>query len=1048
MVFKRAFILVSFLTLFEKPYEIAALSANVQLCRTAGKEITALQDINSVVNKLKIFAGNKIRDAKKEGNSADPLQHLILDVISDIPNECVLKEHLTYLSEKLDDLSIYDLVMNIAILQSTVVQISEINDQSRDSTIMKSIRNRQTYISYDDMVDIMKDLTEEYPSQMSMYSIGKSGEGREIWVMAVSANKPDEHVLLRPELKYVGGIHGNEPVGGQLLIRFLAHLGQNFGKDDIITALMNTSRLHILPMLNPDGYSMAYGKYPAGGDSVLVCLGDEGRHSTKPAVDLNRNFGPDYFKKKYNPKPANETLAVKKWLKDFPFVMSLSFHGGYLVASYPYDNKRIRKKKSGGTYKYSKSPDDDIFKQMALTYSYSHGRMYAGKYMTSLFCTKNFVDGITNGAEWYYIQGGMQDYNYVNYGITAITIEMECCKFPKYSMMDHLWHENLASLINSWKFINKGIKGIISDSKGNPVPNAKVYINKRKHPFTSTAEGEYWRILLPGTFTIRVKADGYNDFEQEILVGDSILSEATTVNITLVSLEVATLTELDVESCFKTEKEIKALQDINTVINKFKTATGIVLKEFITKDKDASESEAFLKLADSGKQIILNLIKVYPANCSLRSHFTTLYCLFDDLMKNVTHQRLEDTVLNIEILQSTLSEITEIKGIMKNLTEKYPSQMSMYSIGKSGEGREIWVMAVSANKPDEHVLLRPELKYVGGIHGNEPVGGQLLIRFLAHLGQNFGKDDTITALMNSSRLHILPMLNPDGYSMAHENNSRGGITKDICRGKYGRYTTEPKILDLNRNFGPEFFKKHYNPKPAKETFAVKKWLEDFPFVMSLSFHGGALVASYPYDNKRTRKCDRVEDKKMYHYNKSPDDDIFRKMALTYSYNHGQMYAGRMLRNLSCGSTFIDGITNGADWFYIGGGMQDYNYVNHGILAITIEMDCCKYPPYSTMNKLWHENLASLIESWKFINRGIKGIISDSKGNPVPNAEVYIDKRKHPFTSTAKGEYWRILLPGKYNIKVKAAGYSELKQKIVVDDSASLSEASTVNINLV
>ncbi|CAH1776916.1 unnamed protein product [Owenia fusiformis] len=546
MNFKQTFMIIGVLTLIQKPNGVTSLTElDAQSCIETEEEIIALRDIGAVITSLKAVAGFKLRGDKggtesvKYLNMAVSAQGLINDLIRIYPKECAFTKLFTAILKNLNGLKIDDMVKNINTLQAAVSKVTEFKDKSRESDIMKSIKSRKTYISYDEMVGILKDLAKEYPSQMSMYSIGESGEGKQIWVMAVSANKPDEHVLLRPEMKYVGGIHGNEPIGGQLLIRFLAHLGQNFGKDDTITKLMNTSRLHILPMLNPDGYTKGYTENTDTSDTdniINACLGNgEGRNTTEPnEVDLNRNFGPEYFEKKYRPKPAKETQAVKKWLEDYPFLMSLSFHGGAMVASYPYDNKRTRKSESNDVFKYSKSPDDDIFRQMALTYSYSHGRMYAGEVLSKAFCYMgNFIDGITNGAKWFYVKGGMQDYNYVNYGILAITIEMECCKFPPYITMEDFWHENLPSFLNSWKFVHRGIKGIISDSQGNPVPNAKVYIDKRKHPVTSTSKGEYWRVLLPGTYTIRVEAEGYRKFKKEIIVHDPDLFGASMVNIIL-----------------------------------------------------------------------------------------------------------------------------------------------------------------------------------------------------------------------------------------------------------------------------------------------------------------------------------------------------------------------------------------------------------------------------------------------------------------------------------------------------------------------------------
>ena len=80
----------------------------------------------------------------------------------------------------------------------------------------------------------------------------------------------------------------------------------------------------------------------------------------------------------------------------------------------------------------------------------------------------------------------------------------------------------------------------------------------------------------------------------------------------------------------------------------------------------------------------------------------------------------------------------------------------------------------------------------------------------------------------------------------------------------------------------------------KETLVVKKWIDENPFVLSANLHGGSLVANYPYD-------DRADKRSVY--SATTDDDIFRKLALTYSSNHPTMH----LKKPQCaGDNFKDG----------------------------------------------------------------------------------------------------------------------------------------------
>lgn len=111
------------------------------------------------------------------------------------------------------------------------------------------------YHDYSEMTDLLRNIHSRYPDNSALYDIGKSLGGKSLWAMALSAYAPNQHVLLRPEVKYIGNMHGNEVVGLEILLYLIEYLLTS--TDPQVVRLMRETRIWIMPSMNPDGLALS-----------------------------------------------------------------------------------------------------------------------------------------------------------------------------------------------------------------------------------------------------------------------------------------------------------------------------------------------------------------------------------------------------------------------------------------------------------------------------------------------------------------------------------------------------------------------------------------------------------------------------------------------------------------------------------------------------------------------------------------------------------------------------------------------------------------------
>ncbi|ELK35654.1 Carboxypeptidase N catalytic chain [Myotis davidii] len=367
---------------------------------------------------------------------------------------------------------------------------------------------------YDDLVRTLYKVHNECPHITRVYSVGRSVKGRHLYVLEFS-DYPGIHEPLEPEVKYVGNMHGNEVLGRELLLQLSEFLCEEFrNANPRILRLVQDTRIHIMPSMNPDGYEVAAAQGPDASGYLV------GRNNAN-GVDLNRNF-PDlntyiYYNEKYGgpnhhlPLPDNwksqvepETRAVIQWIRSLNFVLSANLHGGAVVANYPYDKSLEHRFRGYRRTANTPTPDDKLFQTVCRAVACPAGNVGLTRVTQAKSVTQD---------------PGMQDFNYLHTNCFEITLELSCDKFPRQEELHREWLGNREALIQFLEQVHHGIKGIVLDENNNYLPKAVIAVSGINHDVTSGDHGDYFRLLLPGTYTVTATAPGFDPKTVTVTVG-------------------------------------------------------------------------------------------------------------------------------------------------------------------------------------------------------------------------------------------------------------------------------------------------------------------------------------------------------------------------------------------------------------------------------------------------------------------------------------------------------------------------------------------------
>jgi hypothetical protein len=399
----------------------------------------------------------------------------------------------------------------------------------------------------------------------------------------------------------------------------------------------------------------------------------------------------------------------------------------------------------------------------------------------------------------------------------------------------------------------------------------------------------------------------------------------------------------------------------------------------------------------------IKLVRIYTSDISLVDDFEIVGGQpgewFEVIIKNKHIKSLDNSNLLYEIIiedvigydntvRGQYHTLADMENILSNIADDYPDITSLYSIGTTYEGRNIWCLEISDNPGEDEG--EPGVFFMGLHHAREWPTVEICLHIADELTSKYGSNPDITDVVNNVRLWLVTCVNPDGYYYCHDQGHDW---------RKNRQPYPPYIgVDPNRNYagsangdpwgswgsvGPGSISNHPNsevycgPWPFSE-FEIQSVRDIFlnnDICAAISWHTHGQLVMWPWG---------------YSYNSAPDS--------TYLTQVGQQIASRITRQSGSGSytpTQASGLypTTGdtVDWAY---GYSHY-VLGRPTFAYTIEACSSFHPSESYLDQVCRENFDGalyLLEEAKNIrdtveSRVIPPIIDDMSEDGDGNYNV-------------------------------------------------------------
>jgi carboxypeptidase T len=211
----------------------------------------------------------------------------------------------------------------------------------------------------------------------------------------------------------------------------------------------------------------------------------------------------------------------------------------------------------------------------------------------------------------------------------------------------------------------------------------------------------------------------------------------------------------------------------------------------------------------------------------------------------------------------------ETYDTLKQLADSNSDITSLFSIGKTIEGRDIWCLRINSSAKGETPSAKPGAFFMGNLHAREHLTAEVTLLLGVWLLEH-RNDADVKKYLSTLDIYIAPMANPDGAEFDIKNGSYQYYRKNMAKNSNGS-----RGVDLNRNFDSWWCESGASTYPGSDTYCgpkafsepesqhIKRFFETRRNLKThISFHSYASEILYPWGGSEEEVAD-LRDRKAF-----------------------------------------------------------------------------------------------------------------------------------------------------------------------------------------